>query len=154
MVVVPLFTVGVAKLYHTVYKLPNVDPAYGSIFRVVFEIADFLSDIIFTISLISADNIKLYPYAIAFVALPFMLSLSVLSWIALFWRRHNPRINNYLERHDSLFYTLSLFSSVFSTIRIATSKLFYLDSLNLQLKRSEFFALETMRFFCVVICEV
>ena len=131
-----------------------LDPMdYVSLIKGFFNFGDFMSDLIFAMSLVFLykDDMNAKPwlnlgyYSFFFCLVPYLISNVLL----LYWfyrnRQFNIYVSKYLNHYDWFLIFLSAFCGFFSAIEISKSKLFYLDVFNLQIKQEQCYEIEKWR---------
>ena len=129
----PLILFFFGFVYHKQSKFIGCDfPSFGNIFRGCFAMADFYSDILFSLLLLIESH-WLYIYSLIFTFGPYILSNIFLILFVKKWYSNSRYIRKYLQRFDWFLIILSVLCGFYASIDVAISQVFYLDIFNLSL---------------------
>lgn len=129
-------------------------PNYPSIFKFFTNIADFYSDIIWALILVSQQSVYAV-YALVFTLGPHVLSIAVGIMFVIKWKTTRTKlyISGYADHYGRLVLLCTVFAGFYSTVELITSHLFHLNALSLQIGNGTRSHIRTLRTLNVVILE-
>ena len=136
-------------------RRPGTDrPHYLSMFKYFANIADFYSDVTWTVTLFSESS-EYALYAALFTFVPYILSLSVgISFVAkLRMDRSKILLYGYAEKYGSFVLLCSSLSGFYGTAELVSSHLFHLGAFSLPLDAKQRENIRVMRILNVVLLE-
>ena len=154
MIIFAFVLITIIYIYHNFINQGFHTITLFNILRIFTNITDFFTDILFVIVIYFDDNNNddhtiFFTIAAVFVIFPYILSCTMgICWISK-WRNNHTiygtRLSLYLDKYETMMYSLMTLSGFYSVIDLCKSKIFYYQMFNLQLKRDEIEVLKHFR---------
>lgn len=158
-IVAPIVLIGLGYIYHNKWNIFYADkPNYMAIFRCIWHICDFYSDIVLCLVLYLESRThkrinSLFYLALLCTFVPYLASNIVTVYFIHQWRLYNVYYSKYINKYDWVIIVISVFTGFYSAIDICHCRLFYWKAFGLQLKLDEFVKIKTYKFWNVVLSE-
>ena len=124
----------------------------GAVWKTFCNMADFYTDIIFTMVLIVRTHWLAW-YCALFTFVPHIIGNVICLVKMQMWREKDKYISKYIDRYDWFLIVISVFAGFYSAVEMARSRIGYLSLFGLQISRLEYQKQKTFRFLNTVVLE-
>ena len=125
-------------------------PSFEVTLKVAQNLADFVSDILFCITMYITSNNILFFLSGTFILIPHSVSCFIGFYTVGQWNQPKSEKLEYYKKYNKILYVLIFLIGFYRTVDLTCSKIFYLNFTNLQLKRREYEHLQYFRLFNVL----
>lgn len=139
----------IAFFYH-INKHGSDRPNYLSLFFYIIRMIDFITDLIWKLSLATDSNLMLP--AIFITIFSHILSAVIGITFIIKWR-HEKFIMNYFQQYDKFIFAITFFGGFYAAINVSSSHLFHLNIFSMPLMRIDIYRLNNFKLFNEVLLE-